>query len=123
MTEEREKSEKAPQSFKGQLGGYRPGSGRKPLLNKEDILRVKELIAQHGSEFDEKSKKERLLVMMDMLYKEGTKGNIMAAKEYMDRMMGRARQTIGLDGGSEDKPIAILTHVRSNNSNKEDIEA
>ena len=41
-------------------GGAREGAGRKPLLEKEEVQRVRDLIAQHGSEIDETlSKKER----------------------------------------------------------------
>ena len=80
-------------------GGKRAGSGRKPLLNQEHLELVKELIGQHGSEFDEKKKKERCLVLLDILYEEGvSKRNIIAIKEYLDRQLGKSKQSLDLKG-------------------------
>jgi len=46
--------EKKPKSKKG---GFRPGSGRKPLISREEIHRVKKLIEQHSVKIDPKDKK------------------------------------------------------------------
>ena len=90
-----EKLEKDKQSS---WGGSREGSGRKPLLNKEELEKVRELIGQHGSEIDGIfAKKERCLALLDVLYEEGfTKHNIAAIKEYFDRQLGKAPQGIDL---------------------------
>jgi len=46
------------------------------------------------------------------------------AKFVLEQIYGKARQNIGLDGGEEDKPIAILQNViLGNDSNKQDNEA
>ena len=84
-------------------GGKRDGSGRKPLLDKEEILRVKELLSQHSAEVDETDleKRERVLVLMDKLYEEGKAGNIMAIKEYLDRQMGKAKDNLDITTGGE----------------------
>jgi hypothetical protein len=82
-------------------GGKREGSGRKPLLNKEDLAIVKELICQHGSEIDPLESKERALVLMDKLYEHGKTGNIPAIKEYLDRQLGKSRESIDHTSGGE----------------------
>lgn len=48
-----------------------------------------------------------------------------AIDSLMDRAFGKARQTIGLDGGEEGKPIPILAtmNVPTHNGNKENIPA
>lgn len=49
--------------------------------------------------------------------------DIQAIKEIHDRVMGKPRQNIGIDGGEDNKPIAILTNaIHSNNSNQENSE-
>ena len=84
---------------KSNWGGRREGSGRKPLMNREDMELVNSLIAQHGAEPDEtdQQKRERLLILMDKLYEEGKKGNVPAIKEYVDRMMGKSKERIDVN--------------------------
>lgn len=77
-------------------GGKRPGAGRKPLLSKEEIDKVKEIIGQHGVEVDDLKKKERILVLLDKLYEAGMKGNIFAIKEYLDRQLGKSKDSIDI---------------------------
>ena len=81
-------------------GGVREGSGRKPnLLARAELERVKELISQHGSEIDPKAKKERCLALLDILYQEGySKRNIIAIKEYLDRQLGKSKQSLDVEG-------------------------
>lgn len=102
-----EKPEKVTPSIKTKVkkkkrssnyGGARPNSGRKPLLGKEDLAYVKALVAEHGSRPDEteKDKKERILHLLDTLYREGKKGNIAAIKEYLDRQLGKAQNNLDI---------------------------
>ena len=82
-------------------GGKRPNSGRPPGESKTSILRRK--IADHLDEDDfadlvqeakERAKKsDKLLIWL------------------LEQVTGKARQQIGLDGGEEDKPVAILSTV------------
>jgi len=88
------KTEKTEIAQKSKNGGKREGAGRKPLLNQADLALVKTLIGQHGSELDPLKKKEKVLVLMDVLYQEGQKGNIIAVKEYLDRQMGKSKESI-----------------------------
>ena len=94
-------------------GGARPGSGRKPLLNLEDLERVKELVSQHSAEVDETDlqKRERVLVLMEILYEEGkSKKNIAAIREYLDRQMGKSKESLDLT--SKGKGIAMPVLVK-----------
>lgn len=88
--------EKLEKDEKSRWGGKRQNSGRKPQLGKEELERVKELIGQHGSEVDPDKKQERVLVLLDQLYKEGKDGNIAAIKEYLDRQLGKAKDSIDI---------------------------
>jgi len=48
------KTEKKP---RGKNGRARPGSGRKPLVPKSEIARVRALIEQHSMDIDPRDKK------------------------------------------------------------------
>jgi hypothetical protein len=41
------------------------------------------------------------------------KPNLQAIQDLMDRAYGKARQTVGLDGGSDGKPITIESYERA----------
>ena len=58
-----------------------------------------------------------------VLKKEAMKGSIPAIREINDRVLGKARETVGLDGG-EDKPIPILSlpEVLGRNEKEEETE-
>lgn len=87
-------SEKKPKSKKG---GYRPGSGRKPLISKSEVERVKQLIEQHSVEIDPKDEKKRarILRVLDTLYEEGVKkNNIRRSGNISTGSSGRARSTL-----------------------------
>jgi hypothetical protein len=93
--------EKTEKKIRGKNGGYRPGSGRKPLVSKEEIERVKNLIEQHSVEIDpqDKKKRARILRLLDTLYEEGVKRrNIAAIKEYLDRQLGKSKEHVELKG-------------------------
>lgn len=96
MSERLEKVENEP---KAKHGGKREGSGRKPLIDKDEIDRVNLLISQHGLEPDpkDKQKRTRILRLMDELYELGTKGkkkNLAAIKEYLDRQIGKSKEHV-----------------------------
>ena len=99
-------------------GGARPGSGRKPLLPDAELIYVKNLLHQHGAEIDEneKERKTRGAHLMDALYAAGKKGNIIAIKEYFDRQLGKAQQS--LDMTSKGEKINLLELF--NTATKED---
>lgn len=104
-----EENDKLEKDEKSNWGGKREGSGRKPLLDKEELLRVKELIAQHGSEFDEIQGKERVLALMDALYEEGiNKRNIAAIKEYFDRQMGKSKDSLDVTTNGKDLQSVLV---------------
>lgn len=96
-------------------GGKRAGSGRKPAVDKHVLLTVKEMIAKHATEeievqpsrtSKELVKKSRYLILLDVLFEEGTKKNIPAIKEYYDRTLGKVPQPI--KGDPDDRtPIPI----------------
>jgi hypothetical protein len=92
---ETEKTEK--KIVRGKNGGYRPGSGRKPLMDKAEIERVKQLIAQHGLQIDpnDLEKRTRLLRLLDALYEKGVeRKDVQAIKEYLDRQLGKSKEHI-----------------------------
>lgn len=93
-------------------GGKRNGSGRRPLLNQKDLEKVQELVSQHSAEVDETDleKRERVLVLLEKLYEEGKKGNVQAIKEYLDRQMGKSKESIDLT--SKGKQIAMPVLVK-----------
>jgi hypothetical protein len=85
----------------GKHGGHREGSGRKPLLNKAEIERVKTLIAQHGLQIDDSDlhKRTRLLRLLDVLYEKGvSKQDTQAIKEYLDRQLGKSKELVEHSG-------------------------
>jgi len=94
-------SEAPVEKLENKHGGRREGSGRKPLLDKAEIARVKELIAQHGLQVDESDLKRRtrILRLLDVLYEKGvTKDDVRAIREYLDRMLGKSKEQIEHSG-------------------------
>jgi len=59
---------------------------------------------------------EALPEITPVLIQKATEGDLTAIKEVNDRVMGKARQNIGLDGGDKDKPISItgITYIQPN---------
>lgn len=96
-----EELEKLENSKKSRWGGSRANSGRKPIIPKEELEIVRGLINQHGSEIDENSDKERLLVLLDKLYDLGVKGNVLAIREYLDRQLGKSKERVEVSGDDE----------------------
>jgi len=90
-------TEKTEKKLRGKNGGYRPGSGRKPLMDKKEIERVKGLISQHGLQIDESDlhKRTRMLRLLDTLYEKGVnKQDVAAIREYLDRQLGKSKEHV-----------------------------
>lgn len=93
--------------------GHPGKAGRKPSAELKTIKDLKAKILEHGLE-DVPVKgengakivrKSRLLAVLDMLYKEAIKNkNISAAREYIDRNLGKAAQPIK---GDDETPLTI----------------
>ena len=94
---------------KGKHGGARVGGGR-PVGSSN-----KPRIADFMPDNDIKELMER--------YLERAKVEDKVMIHLIENVLGKARQNIGLDGGEEDKPIAILNEIiSSHNSNEESSE-
>ena len=94
--------EKIEKDGRKQNGGRRKGSGRKPLLDNARIAEVKELIAQHGIQVDERDlqKRTRILRLLDVLYERGVeRQDIQAIKEYLDRQLGKSKERVDVTSG------------------------
>jgi len=99
-------------------GGPRPNSGPKVTAEKKVVIELKELIENHGKEEVEIKttkgeiiKKSRILLLLDKLFLEGlNKGNIPAAKEYLDRAMGKAVQPIKGPGDNGEFFVKTITY-------------
>lgn len=94
-------------------GGARSGAGRKPKIDNENVRKMKELIEGHGLEQEDINGKklERVIILLTVLFREGAKGNIAAIKEYLDRQLGKAKESVELkngDGGSFSIKISTL---------------
>ncbi|MCK4500886.1 hypothetical protein KAU11_10325 [Candidatus Babeliales bacterium] len=90
-------------------GGARQGSGRKPSAERAQLLDLKTQIEQHAQQLVDVvltkngrqtiEKKTRILAIMDMLVNEAVKNkSIPAAKEYLDRTLGKSLQPIEHSG-------------------------
>lgn len=79
-------------------GGARKGAGRKPKKDNENVRKMKELIEGHGLEMEDINGKkvERIAILLTVLFREGAKGNITAIKEYLDRQLGKAKESVEL---------------------------
>lgn len=97
---------------KSKRGGLRSGAGRRPNLDRQTLAEVKARIAGHAAveiEVTRNGKMERILrieAVLDILFREGMKGNIQAIKEYLDRQIGKATQP--LSGGGEGGEITCV---------------
>lgn len=92
-------------------GGKRDRSGRKEKAERLKVLGVSDMLDQHLAEDVEvvevnaetnartKTKKPALRAMLDMLRYQALKHkDVRAAKEYLDRTMGRAKQAVEHSG-------------------------
>jgi len=87
------------------MGSTIPGSAS------ENYKQLLKKIAEHGStvvevidlEWDEgrSVKSERVLILLEMLFKKGTKGSITAAVYYMDRLLGKPKESLNLTNGAD----------------------
>lgn len=109
MNEPTEKTEK----IRGKNGGARPGSGRKPLIDREQIDSLKEQIALHGVSSPEGLKKARVLILLERLFNDGTEGNIQSAKEYLDRVLGKSKDTVELAAKIETNNLTPVENLNA----------
>lgn len=101
---------KNQENQKGTWGGVRPNSGRPKGSTKRPQLRD-DLTAEQKEE------------IINQAIAKALNGSEKLLQFFLEQIYGKARQNIGLDGGEDDKPIAILTNaLRSRNSNTEDSE-
>lgn len=94
-------SELIDKKNKSKRGGRREGAGRKPLIDKSALEELKEEIANHGVTLV--GGKKRILILLDKLFEKGSKGDIACIKEYLDRQLGKAKESI--DHTSKGKTI------------------
>ena len=118
---ENQSLEKLEKVKKSNWGGFRPGSGRKPLLSPEALDEVRELVAQHSAEVDEtdKEKRQRVLILMEKLYEYGKKGNIAAVREYLDRQMGKSKESFDITTKGKALPV-LVQFMKENETGTED---
>ncbi len=85
-------------SYGKKHGGARKNAGRKPKNDNEKVRKMKEIIAGHGLEEEEVNGKKlaRVEILLTVLFREGAKGNITAIKEYLDRQLGKAKESVEL---------------------------
>lgn len=102
---------------KRNYGGAREGSGRKKNKEKESVRSLMQRVEVHANEVvglklkdtNKIIKKQRILFILDVLYNEAVnKRNIPAIKEYLDRTMGKSKQSIEY----EDKNTSELEQIK-----------
>ena len=95
-----EKTEK--KIISGKNGGYRPGSGRKPDLDKKAMKEALQAIKNHGMAIDDGEKVTRIEKMYEKLYELGMdKDNMSAIQEYLNRQLGKSKEKIDITTGGD----------------------
>jgi methyl coenzyme M reductase subunit C-like uncharacterized protein (methanogenesis marker protein 7) len=96
------------------VGGVSGNPNGRPKDTEEQKV-IKKATKQLIKEFKE-ALAEALPLISPVLVKKATEGDLGAIKEVNDRVMGKSRETIGLDGGEEGKAIVtILKYAKSDN--------
>jgi len=88
-------------SNKNGHGGARKGAGRKPDPERQAVIRLKKEISDFISGTDPVKKQKRMLVVTQALYKEASHGNIQAIKEWNDRAIGKAKESVDVTSDGE----------------------
>jgi hypothetical protein len=102
-----EKVKSSENSVVKKNGGKRPGSGRKKILERQEVLQMMEEIKFHGLKVDAKTKKTRIMLILDKLYELGmNKNNVRAIQEYLNRQLGQANESITF-AGDKDNPVEV----------------
>lgn len=108
---------------KGGKGGTRRGSGRKPLEKDEKRITLKRSweafadeeeevqVLHHGTKEVRVVKMKKVRVIQEAVYKAAKKGDMTAAKEFNDRVLGKSRQPIV---GDEDESPIQVDHTMNN---------
>lgn len=120
-TEPRKKSRTSKYYVKkGGNGGKRPNSGPDPLPQEDQRRTLKQAWRQYGLEEVEirypkqlekgkveerREKMSRLRVIQEAIYRAGASGNMVAAKEFNDRVLGKSPQPIV--GDEDEAPVQI----------------
>ena len=93
--------------------GTQPGPGRQPMTEEEKAKKkaLEKVIEKYIEDLT-----NALPAITPTLISKAREGDLTAIKEVNDRVMGKARQNIGLDGGDKDKPISItgITYIQPN---------
>ena len=102
-------------------GGARLNAGRKPKKDKAVVRKMKEKIEKHGLgvEVVNGKKQSRVEILLTVLFREGAKGNVPAIKEYLDRQVGKSKESIEL-GNPEGRvfQVNITTVGNKHNGNQ-----
>lgn len=92
-------------------GRFLPGvsgnpAGAKPMTEEEKLVKKanKKFIEEYVDRLS-----EALPLISPVLIKKATEGDIQAIKEVNDRVIGKPRQNIGLDGGAEGLAIQFAS--------------
>lgn len=102
-------------------GGARLNAGRKPNKDKAVVKKMKQKIEKHGLgvEVVNGKKQSRVEILLTVLFREGAKGNVPAIKEYLDRQVGKSKESIEL-GNPEGRvfQVNITTVGNKHNGNQ-----
>jgi hypothetical protein len=102
-------------------GGARLNAGRKPNWEKAVVKKMKARIQKHGLgvEVVNGKKQTRLEILLTVLFREGAKGNVSAIKEYLDRQVGKSKESIEMtDPEGRLFQVNITTVSNKNNDNQ-----
>lgn len=90
-------------------GGARPGAGRRKDLDKAALKEALRCIKNHGMQTpNDETEMTRIEMIYEKLFEMGIAGNYAAAKEYMDRQMGKAVSKTELTG-KDGKDLKVIT--------------
>lgn len=91
------------------MGGKRPGAGRKPgKPNKKTVQKQEQ--QRIFEEYILSSVLKEKKGIIDALIKKAKEGNVLAAKELMDRVLGKAKESVDLTSGGEALTITVMDY-------------
>ncbi len=98
-----------------------PGGPGRPKGSISVVDAIKRKLKQElPPELSNEEKRNYLDLVVEKYFNKIIKGrNDKIMRDIIDRIDGKPRQNIGLDGGEEGKPIAILSNVLRNDSNNQ----
>lgn len=98
--------------------------GRPKGSTNKVFLPIKELIKEHGEGEDPDTGKPRITTLMEKLYTLSMGGNVLAIKEYLDRVVGKSKESIDLTSDGEKlqpSTIVILPKAEQNEKRPDDL--